>query len=224
MKKFLSIMACLAFVLVGGIALSACCDQTKTMTEEDFLAAIEQEEEVKLTGNLNLTEKVTVNKKLTIDLNGFNITEGITCTDDDYILFEIAEGGELTVKGNGSVVSDDLYIFALKGTTNTGAKLVIESGSYQTDCTIVHGYHGTADIKGGSYKIVNAEHPDYVKHMLNTQDPNDNATITVSGGTFYGFNPNDNINDARVAPGYEVSPSGTSTDTSKTYTVSKSAE
>ena len=221
MKKFLSIMACLAFVLVGGIALSACCDQTKTMTEEDFLAAIAQEEEVKLTGNLNLTEKVTVSKTLTIDLNGFNITEEITYEKDvKNTLFKIVDNGNLTIKGKGSIVSDDLYIFKIDGTTKENAKLTIEDGSYQASCSVVYAKKGTAEIKGGSYKIVNAEHPDYVKHMLNTQDPNENATITVSGGTFYGFNPADTQNDAKVKQGFKVSPDETTSDKEKTYTVS----
>ena len=192
MKKLLSILACFAFVIVGGIALVACGEEEPAkMSEADFLTAIQTKDEVVLTGDVNLTKTVVIDKEVTINLNGKSITEGMTWKQNDpgktLAMFQIVDGGELTVKGDGKVTSDDLYIFPVKGSEeNHSAKLVIEDGSYKTFCSVVQVSYGAAEVKGGAYEITNS---DYTKYTLNLIDNRVNATITVTGGTFKNYDP-----------------------------------
>lgn len=201
MKKFLSICLCLALVIAGGLTLTACGkDKAKVMSEEDFLKAITtataaeaESHVVKLTGDVTLSKAVSVDKAFTIDLNGHEIKENVTWDDDDRnkeAMFLIKENGKLTVKGSGAVTSDDLYIFWLAGTTKAGTTLTVEGGDYQADCSVVYVTAGTATVTGGTYKIVNDEHPNYVDYMLNIKnDKQATSDIVVKGGTFHGFNP-----------------------------------
>lgn len=207
MKKFLSIMACFALVLVGGIALAACGSKDKektptTMSEAEFLTAIETATAeggdgiVKLTGDLRLTQTVTVKAEYTLDLNGKTITaDG---TDYNYDVFDITTG-KLTVTGNGTInVTGAAYVFgvyntAYDGVDKTETSLVIENGSFKTvAATAVHIWYGKVEIKGGTF---DADPEDKWNHtyVLNCQDKNiARCSFEVTGGTFVGFNPEDN--------------------------------
>lgn len=226
MKKIISILACFAFILVGGVVFAACGGPTvvEAKTEEEFLKGIEKGAVVKLTGDITLTETVEVSKKVTIDLNGFEIKEEMNYSDGKLNMFVINSKGNLTVKGEGKMTSDDLYIFTVSGATSSDAYLTIEGGTYQADCTIVYVTKGKADIKGGEYKVVNTQHPDYAKiYTLNTLDPNVDGTITVYAGKFHGFNPKDPINDAKVDANSTVDAAEDTTNPGTVYTVTVNA-
>ncbi len=227
MKKFMTILACFAFILVGCVALTACGGSTTpTMTEADFLKGIEAGS-VKLTGNVTISKTVEITEEVTIDLNGFSIKESMDYDEGARNMFLIKTNGNLAVKGEGNVTTDDLYIFTVTGSTTSDASLTVEGGNYQADCTIVYVTKGKADIKGGEYKIVASDPANQEKYAktytLNTLDPNTDGTITVYAGKFHGFNPKDPINDAKVDSNSTVDPSESTTTAETVYTVTVNA-
>ncbi len=215
-KRFISALACFACVATGGIALSACGKKaTVVETEDQFIEAVAKGGSVQLGKNITLTKALTISKDVTIDLNNKNINETYEydkSKNDTKSMFRVDEGGSLTVKGEGKVASNDLYIFWLNGSEQgDDAHLSIEGGSYTADCSVVYVTYGSAEVKGGDYKIENSAHPEYIKYMLNLKDENGKAgkaSIVVTGGSFTGYNPADSRSEGEpvsfVKEGYQA--------------------
>lgn len=213
MKKFLSICICLTLVLVGGLTFFACGkEKPKTISQADFEKAIadaKDSEVVKLSGDVTLNKAVKIDKKVAIDLNGHKISENVeykSQNDAEHTtMFLINKNGDLTVKGNGKMETDDLLIFWLSGTSKTDAKLQIEAGEYVGDETdVVYVTGGTATITGGTFKV-----DKQVKYTLNINDDKTEVSdIVVKGGTFHNYNPSksasENPTKNFVADGFKV--------------------
>ncbi|MDO4442301.1 MAG: S-layer homology domain-containing protein [Slackia sp.] len=153
---------------------------------------------VKLLQDIELTEIVIVDgKSLALDLNGKTITN----TKNIYAgrnvsLISLRGGSELVVSGGGTMKAkaNDCYALDVSG----GSKLTINDGVFVGNISAVY-LDGKADlvVNGGEFSIrqLSTTGKDY-RFMLNCSD-NDyksgDATITVNGGTFHGFNPGDNL-------------------------------
>ena len=149
---------------------------------------------IKLLQDINapsMNYKITEN--ITIDLNGHDITgsgaEGV---------FYVYTSGHLTITGDGVITAVEnnkaaiaVQVFSEK------AKVTLEGGTYKQKITnrddphfdLIYVYYGTAEIKGGTYEGAT---PDWT---LNCKDENykaGTAHITVTGGTFVGFDPANN--------------------------------
>lgn len=198
-KRFVSALACLACVVTGGIALSACGKKaTVVENEEQFVEAVTKGGSIQLGKDITLSKALTISKDVTLDLNNKTLGEDYAydkTNKDTTTMFYIAEGGSLTVVGEGKVTSNDLYIFWVKGSdSGDDARLSVEGGTYTADCSVVYVTYGSAEVKGGKYKIENSNHPEYIKYMLNLKDENGKAgkaTIVVTGGSFTGYDPAD---------------------------------
>ncbi len=214
-KRFISALACFACVVTGGIALSACGKKaTVVESEEQFIEAVAKGGSIQLGKDISLSKALTISKDVTIDLNNKNISETYNydkSKNDSTSMFHVVEGGSLTVKGDGKVTTDDLYVFWVKGTdSGNDAHLAVEGGSYTADCSVVYVTYGSAEVKGGKYKIENSTHPEYIKYMLNLNDENGHAgkaKIEVTGGSFTGYDPADSRSEdpavSFVKQGYE---------------------
>ena len=136
---------------------------------------------------------VTVNKQVTINLNG----KTITATDDksgDGVFYVVANG-DLTLKGDGTVnaLGPNDYCMAIWA---DGGKVTINGGTYTNEGAKDDGPDGThfdliyaknggsVEINGGTFKC---QTPNWT---LNSHDTA-KGTIVVKGGTFYLFNPSD---------------------------------
>ena len=75
---------------------------------------------VQLDANLTMDEALTIEKAVTVDLNG----KEINAVTNGY-LFNVGEGGVLTIKGNGEI----LNIGRIANAEN-GGKIIIENGSF----------------------------------------------------------------------------------------------
>ena len=215
-KRFVSALACFACVVTGGIALSACGKKaTIVENEEQFVEAVAKGGDIQLGSNITLSKALTISKDVTLDLNNKTIGENYAydkSNNDTKTMFLISEGGSLTVKGEGKVTTDDLYVFMVNGSDKgDDAHLFVENGSYTADCSVVYVTYGSAEVKGGNYKIENSNHPEYIKYMLNLKDENGlagKATIVVTGGSFTGYNPADSRSESPavsfVKEGYEA--------------------
>lgn len=77
-----------------------------------------------------------------------------------------------------------------------GGTLIIEDGTFVGNISAVYVHEGKAEIKGGTFSIVQTEtEGDPYRFLLNCYDSNrqaGKASIVVTGGTFENFNPADN--------------------------------
>ena len=165
-----------------------------------------------------------IKDKVTIDLNGHNITG-----NGAHGVFDVKLVGDLTIKGDGVVtaVENSKYAMAVQ-TESTAAKVTLEGGTYKqqitnTDCQqfdMIYAYQGNIVVKGGTFESATPA------WTLNCKDENckaGEADIRVAGGAFKGFDPSNNTAEGEgtnfMADGYCVMKSGEDTDA--TYTVSK---
>ena len=179
--------------------------------------------------NVTLTEDVELNhgpivvaagQEVTIDLGTFTLSNGKEIWNDtDWALISV-QGGKLTLKGTGKVMAAENDCFAID--VREGGELVIEDGNYVGNISAVYVYEGKATINGGTFSAQQkSEFNDY-RYLLNCLDVNysaGTASISVTGGTFEGFNPQDNLAEGTatdfVAEGYVATAEGT------TYTVAE---
>ena len=152
-------------------------------------------------GSVTLSEDVTIEaplvvetgKTVEIDLNGHTImNETDVWAGNDWSLFSV-RGGSLTVK-NGTVKGKDNDCYACD--VQYGGTLIIEDGIFVGNISAVYVHEGKAEIKGGTFSIVQtSDGGDPYRFLLNCYDPNrqaGKASIVVTGGTFENFNPADN--------------------------------
>ncbi len=132
------------------------------------------------------------------------------------------QGGTLTIRGEGALqaAADDCYAVDVRN----GGKLVIEGGKFVGNISAVYVHEGTVEIKGGEFSIQQKSSYNDSRFLLNCLDENytaGKAKISVTGGTFAGFNPQDNLAEGEstdfVAEGYAA----THDNTADTYTVSE---
>ena len=152
-------------------------------------------------GSVTLSEDVTIEAPLVVEtgktveiaLNGHTImNETDVWAGNDWSLFSV-RGGSLTVK-NGTVKGKDNDCYACD--VQYGGTLIIEDGIFVGNISAVYVHEGKAEIKGGTFSIVQtSDGGDPYRFLLNCYDPNrqaGKASIVVTGGTFENFNPADN--------------------------------
>ena len=134
-----------------------------------------------------------ITENITIDLNGHNITgngaEGV---------FYVYTSGHLTITGDGVItaVENNKAAIAVQ-VYSEKAKVTLEGGTYKQQITntadphfdLIYVYYGTAEIKGGTYEGAT---PDWTLNCKDDSYKAGTAHITVTGGTFVGFDPANN--------------------------------
>ena len=178
----------------------------------ELAALFEQGGEMTLYTDVTLTEPLilTEDKTVTINLNGNTITGGLfaesngvisTGTSDSYPFW--VKGGTLNIKGEGRVVAQDCdYSMAVYA---TGGVVNIYSGEYYNQgdaCDLIYaGGNAEVNIHGGYFKATLNNGADGTKNehsALNLKDADRNtAHINVLGGTFYKFNPANNVSEGK---------------------------
>ena len=160
-------------------------------TEEQLVAALAKGGKVVLQNNITITETLNVTNTVVLELNGYTLTNQAGNATTDVIV--VAEGGELTINGEGTVEAvsgNDGYAVISKGL------LIINGGEYKSgvdengdpNAVIYARGNGKVFVNGGTFP--NDANSVYV---LNKRDA-DRATtvISVAGGSFKNFNPGDN--------------------------------
>lgn len=210
-------------------------DPVKVSSPAELVNAIAEGKNVVLEDDITLDEPVVVEPvavksgesvlEVTVDLNGNDITAplfaesngNIATGDTDSYAFWVKEGGKLTINGNGNVTTKACtYSIAVWA---QGGEVVINGGNYENagegSDLIYASAGGKVTINGGTFKAnkkqagVEGNNNEY--SALNLKD-NTGSTIIVYGGTFYNFNPADNLSEGPgtnfVATGYNVVQSG----------------
>ena len=134
--------------------------------------------------------QLTINKNITLDLNGKTIknTVDIWGKDTNAIL-SITNGAKVTITGNGTIDAkeNDCYtINVVKG------DLTIENGTFYGNVSVVQVQEGTLSVKGGTFDL-HQKWEGSSKYLFNCIDDayvDGSADVAISGGTFVGFDPN----------------------------------
>lgn len=165
-------------------------------TWEEAYEAAQAGETIVLTKDVTLAAPIQFKKKLTLDLNG----KTLKSTADDQDAICVLTDGDLTIVGEGNVVSEESYSVYVGGT----GKLTINGGNYESVISAVYAQkHAQVVINGGTFKsndYTNSQGDSYGQtYTLNLRDkknnPDDTATITVYGGSFYKFNPAQSLSE-----------------------------
>lgn len=192
--------------------------ETKYTTLAAAVAAAQNEDEIVVLSNYKGSDEspliVVDGKTLTLNLNGYTI-EGSGC---DGVIWA-KNSANVTIQGNGTVIANECkncdpsegYGYAVRATKNS--TITIKDGSYkliaynlatQKDMIYASGA-STINIEGGNFMS------DVPGFTLNLQD-NSGSKMSVTGGTFYGFNPEDNNAEGEytnfVAEGYTAEDNG----------------
>ena len=159
-------------------------------TLADAVAAAQDGQTVRLLADVEQNTQLTINKSITLDLNGKTIrnTEDIWGDTANAIL-SITSGAKVTITGNGimDAKENDCYtINVAKG------DLTIENGTFYGNVSVVQVQEGTLSVKGGTFDLHQKWEGSsmYLFNCIDEAYVDGSANVAISGGTFFGFDPN----------------------------------
>lgn len=190
-----------------------------------------------------ITESLVLDmgNKVTIDLNGYNIT-----AQGGKDVFYVTNGTLTVIDTNdsseGTVQTEDKTAGYTVFADGKDAKVVIEGGNFvigvddlgackenEAANSAVYTKNGaTAEIKGGTFSVETSQtivdQVNKTRFLINENDSN-RGTITITGGTYVEFDPSNNLAEGAgtdfLADGYVAVPSEVEGKT--VYTVKKNA-
>lgn len=156
---------------------------TDVSTAADLIAAISNPDvnTVRLAANIDISNTLTVNRTVTLDLNGYALTVGGTELD----IFSVDESGNLTVKDSGTGGKID-------GQNNNcgfsirGGILTLESGTI-TNCT-TDGDGGAVDISSGDSEGVYGKFVMNGGAITNCKVSDDSGAVDIGNGCTFIMN------------------------------------
>lgn len=153
-----------------------------------------------------------VGKKLTINLNEktikWNIKYDNHTADDWDVVFNVKDGADVTITGNGKVdcgvtTGNHASLAFVRGLS----KLTIENGEYVTDdnCVFIYNGGGQTVVNGG--KFSKSKTNAWILNVAgNSMDAN--KKFIVNGGTFVDYDPRHSNDGDKVASGHTVTKVG----------------
>ena len=195
MKKLMSVLLALALVLAM-VPVAASAESTELPTPVDGV--------IRLTENVELSSSYEVTGSLTLDLNGFTISnsgELVSNAGALAYLFRIDEGASLTLRDSSSGGVGSLSVDNARGILNNGT-FIMESGKIEATSTQAVVGETTDNSKWG-YCVVNAVTKDSFAN-------NKEVVCEIRGGTLESDAYGMYIQGAGV-PGTGLNASGTET-------------
>ena len=202
MKKILSIALALLMVCVMLPVVALAAEKTASTYEElkSAISTANDGDTIKLLADIDLSQTITVNKTITLNMNGkklYNTSDlwDKPTTDNNWSLISVRGSGNLTITGNGTFAAKENDCYAVD--VQESATVTIKNGTFIGNIHAVYVFAGTANVEGGTYSV-QQKYPDSAKgdeFVLNCYDANranGTARINVTGGTFKNFNPADN--------------------------------
>lgn len=188
-------------MILGNVMPLVQADGVGYNTLEEAIESVSEGGTVKLNADVVISETVKINKKMTLDLNGKEIRNEEDIFDiekKDWSLVSVREGGELTITGEGKMVAkeNDCYTIDL-----VGGNCTIENGEFVGNTTTVYAHTGNLEVNNGRFDMkqeCDSVVFDKRRFMLNCLDKNYRdgvASISVNGGCFVGFNPQNNLSE-----------------------------
>lgn len=169
---------------------------------------------ITLLTDVEQNSQLTINKNITLDLNGKTIknTKDIWGDNANAIL-SITNDAKVTITGNGTIDAkeNDCYtINVVKG------DLTIENGTFYGNVSVVQVQEGALSVKGGTFDL-HQKWEGSSKYLFNCIDDayaSGSANVAISGGTFVGFDPSaspEGEGTSYLAPGYAPTDNGDGT-------------
>ena len=202
MKNFLSIALALLMVCVMLPVVALAAEKTASTYEElkSAISTANDGDTIKLLADIDLSQTITVNKTITLNMNGkklYNTSDlwDNPTTDNNWSLISVRGSGNLTITGNGTFAAKENDCYAVD--VQESATVTIKNGTFIGNIHAVYVFAGTANVEGGTYSV-QQKYPDSAKgdeFVLNCYDANranGTARINVTGGTFKNFNPANN--------------------------------
>ena len=177
--------------------------------EEELLFAAANGGKVTLTEDVTLTEPLIVKNNMTVNLNGKTITAALFAEsngsinegDTDSYAFWVKSGANLTINGEGNILTQPCnYSIAVWA---EGGNVTINGGHYENQGEgsdlIYASAAGNIIINGGTFKACEKQAgvsgTNELYSALNLKGDGTNPSIVVYGGSFYKFNPADNVSE-----------------------------
>lgn len=201
----LAVVAC-AFIVFNDDSAVAADNIIDVSTESDLSDAVKDPNNVKktirLANDIEVTKTIVVNQEITIDLNGKKLSNtSVDIWDDlgNWSLISVGDNGNLTIKGDGLLKAkeNDCFTIDLCG-KNT--RCTINGGHYIGNIHAVYVYEGELVINNGEFEIqqlytVSGKEYEFVINCYDASYKSRIATVTINGGTFHGFNPQNNASE-----------------------------
>ena len=176
---------------------AAAIGNTHYDTLQEAITAASPGQTIKLCKDIDSSQPIEVSKTLTLDLAGHKISNTSPIWDGSkkhWSLIRVAKEGNLTLTGNGilEALQDDCYAVDLY---DTDSNCTIEDGTFIGNVHAVYVFAGNLTVNGGTFSVkqkYSEKYPDeYVLNCYDDNYKNKTASITVNGGIFRGFNPQD---------------------------------
>lgn len=145
---------------------------------------------ITLLADVEQNTQLTINKSITLDLNGKTIKNTVDIWGDKAnAILSIKDGAKVTITGNGTIDAkeNDYYtINVVKG------DLTIENGTFYGNVSVVQVEEGTLSVKGGTFDLHQKWEGSsmYLFNCIDEAYVDGSANVAISGGTFVGFDPN----------------------------------
>ena len=159
-------------------------------TLAEAVAAAQDGQTVRLLADVEQNSQLTIDKSITLDLNGKTIKNTVDIWGDTAnAILSIKNGAKVTITGNGTIDAkeNDCYtINVVKG------DLTIENGTFYGNVSVVQVEEGTLSVKGGTFDLHQKWEGSskYLFNCIDSEFTSGNAKVAISGGTFVGFDPN----------------------------------
>ncbi len=136
----------------------------------EAMAAVQDGETIKLEGETTLegvanNKLFTVNKNITIDLNGYGFVANMPDVTANSSIFEVVNGGELTIIGEGNV------------------KFVTKAAP-QHLAAFINNIGGTVNLKGGNWTLTETGEYALIPTFVDNNSNTSNVTLNIYDGTY----------------------------------------
>ena len=145
---------------------------------------------VKLLADVEQNTQLTINKSITLDLNGKTIRNTVDIWGDKAnAILSITNGAKVTITGNGTIDAKENECYTINVAKGD---LTIENGTFYGNVSVVQVEEGTLSVKGGTFDLHQKWEGSskYLFNCIDSEFTSGNAKVAISGGTFVGFDPN----------------------------------
>ena len=177
-------------VKVGQYVAEVGSKKYETLADAIRLAA--KGKTITLLADVEQNTQLTINKNITLDLNGKTIknTEAIWNDDGTSVaILSIEKGAKVTITGNGTIDAKENDCYTINV---VDGDLTIENGTFYGNVSVVQVVKGSLSVKGGTFDL-HQKWEGSSKYLFNCIDDayvDGSADVAISGGTFVGFDPN----------------------------------
>lgn len=170
-------------------------------TAEKINDALESGGTIYLTGDSTIITSDTE-----INLNNSSISANRSNASSAETYSAMTVKSNVTIAGTGSVENASGYGITVK---NSDATLTILDGTYKGGTTAIQVTQGELVIKGGTFEDISTEdNGHYLINCIDGNYKNGTAKVTIMGGTFKNWNPENNTSEGAgtnfLADGYKV--------------------